>query len=192
MKTSEQLEAIDRENRPALLQEALRLTRGEMSEAEDLVQETLLKALRYDRQGRQIRERNRRWLLTILTNTYIDRYRRRAVRPTELSFEDVQELVADSPGPDGHVASEEGLATRPWEEQRDLYRWIFTDEVLCALRQLPEVFRSAVLLTDVEGLSYQEVADRLRVPLGTVMSRIHRGRARMRQALEDPLSPCLN
>ena len=193
-----QLESIDREHRAALFQEALRLTHGEESEAEDLVQETLYKALRYRRNGRRIRERSRRWLLTILTNTYIDRYRRRAVRPLELRFDDLAEVVgapgaaAQAPEAAAETALQLGAAALPWDEQRERFRWLFTDEVLCALSELPEVFRSAVLLTDVEGLSYQEAADRLHVPLGTVMSRIHRGRARMRRALSDPLSPCLN
>ncbi len=192
MRAGELMETIDRDNRPALLQEALRLTRGEMSEAEDLVQETLLKALRYDRQGNEIRERTRRWLLTILTNTYIDRYRRRSVRPPETAFDDVQELVADQAAPEGQAVATLGVAELPWSQQRDLYRWLFSDEVLCALSQLPELFRSAVVLTDVEGLSYQEAAGRLSVPLGTVMSRIHRGRARLRAALRSDTSPCLN
>ncbi|HEY7461897.1 MAG TPA: sigma-70 family RNA polymerase sigma factor [Gemmatimonadota bacterium] len=186
------MEDIDRDNRPALLDEALRLTRGEMSEAEDLVQETLLKALRYDRSGNQIRERNRRWLLTILTNTYIDRYRRRAVRPAEVAFEDVEEVVSGRPAPERPSVPIAGAATLPWSQQRELYRWLFSDEVLCALAKLPEVFRAAVVLTDVEGLSYQEAADRLSVPLGTVMSRIHRGRSRLRQALRSGVSPCMN
>jgi RNA polymerase sigma-70 factor (ECF subfamily) len=193
MRSGELLETIDRDNRPALLQEALRLTRGELSEAEDLVQETLLKALRYDRRGNEIHERTRRWLLTILTNTYIDRYRRRSVRPAETTFEDVEEVLADRPAAEGQAGvSTLGVAELPWSEQRDRYRWLFSDEVLCALARLPEVFRKAVVLTDVEGLSYQETADRLRVPLGTVMSRIHRGRARLRAALSSETSPCLN
>ena len=186
------IEAIDRNNRPALLQEALRLTRGEQSEAEDLVQETLLKALRYDRKGNEIRDRNRRWLVRILTNTYIDRYRRTSVRPLEIPFEDLQELVGDRKVSEGAGGSAAATGALPWDEQRELYRWWFSDEVLCALSQLPGVFRSAVVLTDIEGLSYQEAANRLSVPLGTVMSRIHRGRVRMRKALTSDMSPCLN
>jgi RNA polymerase sigma-70 factor (ECF subfamily) len=192
MRAAERIEAIDRNNRPALLQEALRLTRGELSEAEDLVQETLLKALRYDRQGNPIHERNRRWLLTILTNTYIDRYRRKSVRPLELAFDDVQEVVGGRAAQPRERVSTEGLASLPWEEQREVYRWVLSDDVLCALARLPDVFRSAVVMADLEGLSYQETADRLSVPLGTVMSRIHRGRARMREALSSDISPCLN
>ncbi len=188
----ERLEELDRQHRAALLQEALRLTHGEMAEAEDLVQETLLKALRHDRRGGSIRDRSRRWLLTILTNTHIDRYRRRAVRPAELSFDTVEESLPREPAAEPQAGVAESAAGLPWEEQRELFRWMFTDEVLCALGRLPEVFRSAVVLADLEGLSYQEAAERLRVPLGTVMSRIHRGRARIRRALTDPLSPCLN
>ncbi|MFN2431427.1 MAG: sigma-70 family RNA polymerase sigma factor [Gemmatimonadota bacterium] len=192
MAVAERLDLIDRQHRAALLQEALRLTHGNESEAEDLVQETLLKALRHHRNGGDIRERNRRWLVTILTNTYIDRYRRRAVRPAELPFDLLEGVVA--PAASATAAPEAVVATRglSWDEQRERFRIVFSDEVLCALGRLPEVFRSAVLLTDVEGLSYQEAADRLSVPLGTVMSRIHRGRARMRHSLTAPGSPCLN
>ncbi|MBA2565538.1 MAG: sigma-70 family RNA polymerase sigma factor [Gemmatimonadetes bacterium] len=189
---TDRLDHIDRQNRAALLQEALRLTHGEMSEAEDLVQETFLKALRHDRNGGQIREQNRRWLLTILTNTYIDRYRRRSVRPVELSYDGLDEWVTSDEEAEAAPAVTVTGPVLPWPEQRERFRWVFTDEVLCALNRLPDVFRSAVLLTDVEGLSYKEAADRLSVPLGTVMSRIHRGRARMRRSLSDPLSPCLN
>jgi RNA polymerase sigma-70 factor (ECF subfamily) len=186
------LTSIDRQHRPALLQEALRLTRGDASEAEDLVQDTFLKALRHDRNGREIRDRSRRWLLTILTNTYIDRYRRRAVRPTELPYDEAVALPLAAVDRDASPPAEDGVAALPWEDQRERFRWHLSDEVLCALEGLPDVFRSAVLLADVEGLSYREAADRLRVPLGTVMSRIHRGRARMRHALTSPCSPCLN
>ena len=186
------LTVIDRQHRSALLQEALRLTRGDETEAEDLVQDTFLKALRHDRRGREIRDRSRRWLLTILTNTYIDRYRRRAVRPTELPYDETTVLPLLAAGGEPPAPAENGTAALPWEDQREVFRWHLSDEMLCALGTLPDVFRSAVLLADVEGLSYRETADRLRVPLGTVMSRIHRGRARMRHALTSPCSPCLN
>jgi RNA polymerase sigma-70 factor (ECF subfamily) len=186
------LTSIDRQHRSALLQEALRLTRGDETEAEDLVQETFLKALRHDRRGREIRDRSRRWLLTILTNTYIDRYRRRVVRPAELPYDEATAAAPVAADGEAALALEDGLATLPWEDQREHFRWHLTDEMLCALEGLPDVFRSAVLLADVEGLSYRETADRLRVPLGTVMSRIHRGRARIRHALTSPCSPCLN
>jgi RNA polymerase sigma-70 factor (ECF subfamily) len=192
VKVTETLETIDREHRPALLQEALRLTHGELSEAEDLVQETLLKALRFERGGRKIRERSRRWLLTILTNTYIDRYRRKLVRPAELSFDEVAEVLSGQAAPEPAPRPRSGTGILPWAELQERFRWVFSDPVLCALSRLPEVFRSAVVLADVEGLSYQEAADRLNVPLGTIMSRIHRGRARLRSSLTDPLSPCLN
>lgn len=189
---SRTLEVLDREHRTALFQEALRLTHGDASEAEDLVQETLLKALRYERGGGKIRDRSRRWLLRILTNSYIDRHRRRVVRPVELPFEDVAEFVTSVSNAEPVARPLDEAAVLPWTEQRERFRWVFDDEVLCALSQLPEVFRAAVVLADVEGLSYQEAADRLQVPLGTIMSRLHRGRARMRRALTDPLSPCLN
>jgi RNA polymerase sigma-70 factor, ECF subfamily len=143
---------------------AMSLTRNR-ADAEDLVQESLLRAYKaidsFD--GRYPRA----WLLTILRNTERNRHRRR--RP---------ELLSD---PD--IAEERGPRTEPDEVERRAEDSEFDAAVTAALAQLPENFRRVVELVDVDGLSYQEAADLLDVPLGTVMSRLHRARRRIRELL---------
>jgi RNA polymerase sigma-70 factor (ECF subfamily) len=146
-----------------LLRVALTLT-GSMADAEDLVQETLLRAFRaierFD--GRHPRA----WLLTILRNTNANRGR--GHRPEMLS--DAEAARAAAP------ANEEPEAV--------VLRGTFDTTVEQAFRALPDKFRRVVELVDLGGLSYQEVAVTLEVPVGTVMSRLHRGRGRIRAALE--------
>jgi RNA polymerase sigma-70 factor (ECF subfamily) len=143
---------------------ALSLTRNR-ADAEDLVQESLLRAYKaidgFD--GRYPRA----WLLTILRNTERNRHRRR--RP---------ELLSD---PD--MAEERGPRTDADEVERRAEDREFDEAVTEALTQLPENFRRVIELVDVDGLTYQEAADVLDVPLGTVMSRLHRARRRIRDLL---------
>lgn len=163
------------EHMPALYSAALRMTRNP-SDAEDLVQETYLKAYRAFgtfTEGTNLKA----WLYRILTNTYINSYRAARRRPDVSDIEDVEDLylyrrLADSSGGAlGRSAEDEALDR-------------FTDDdVKAALESLPDVFRIAVLLADVEGFSYKEIADITDVPIGTVMSRIHRGRRALQKAL---------
>lgn len=143
---------------------AMSLTRNR-ADAEDLVQETLLRAYKaiagFD--GRYPRA----WLLTILRNTERNRHRRR--RP---------ELLND---PDS--VEERGPATEPDAVERRVEDLDFDRAVTSALAELPDNFRRVVELVDVDGLTYQETADLLGVPLGTVMSRLHRARRRIRDLL---------
>jgi RNA polymerase sigma-70 factor (ECF subfamily) len=143
-----------------LLAAAYRMT-GNAADAEDLVQETLLRAYRaFDRYtpGTNCRA----WLYTILHRVRTDALRKRGRSPATVDLEGEGPPV--SGGQDGTL------------ERRDL-------ETL--LRALPENFRSAVILRDLEELSYEEIAGVLEVPIGTVMSRIHRGRALIRAALQE-------
>ena len=153
---------------------AMRMTRNQ-ADAEDLVQETYLKAYRAFggfEEGTNLRA----WLYRILTNTYINLYRARQRRPIETDVEDVEELylyrrLADDSGTLSRSAEDEALAG-------------ITDvELKEALESLPEAFRLAVVLADVEGFSYAEIAEITDVPKGTVMSRIHRGRKALEKAL---------
>jgi RNA polymerase sigma-70 factor (ECF subfamily) len=162
------------EHMPALYSAALRMTRN-AADAEDLVQETFLRAYRAFgsfTEGTNLRA----WLYRILTNTYINAYRARKRRPEQADVEDVEDLyLYHRLSPDGsplsRSAEEEALAS-------------FTDdEVKAAIESLPEAFRMAVLLADVEGFSYKEIAEITDVPIGTVMSRIHRGRRALQKAL---------
>lgn len=172
-----QFAEVAMEHMPALYTAALRMTRNP-SDAEDLVQETYLKAYRgFDsfEAGTNLRA----WLYRILTNSYINSYRAAKRRPDVAEVEDVEDLylyhrLAPAGGEGaGRSAEEEALAH-------------FTDdEVKAAIEALPDAFRIAVLLADVEGFSYKEIADITDVPIGTVMSRIHRGRRALEKTLHD-------
>jgi RNA polymerase sigma-70 factor, ECF subfamily len=150
-----------------LLRVAQRVT-GRAADAEDLVQETLIRAYRaVDRfDGRHPRA----WLLTILRNTWKN-MNRRARLPT---VDDEQALVnVPAHGADGRNAPEELVV--------DSY---LSTELVTGLQQLPDTFRQVVMLVDVDGLTYEETADTLGIPTGTVMSRLHRARRRLRKHLE--------
>ncbi|RPI06478.1 MAG: sigma-70 family RNA polymerase sigma factor, partial [Actinobacteria bacterium] len=152
---------------PSLYSGALRMTRN-AADAEDLVQETYLKAYRAFgsfEQGTNLKA----WLFRILTNTFINSYRAKQRRPGETDLDDVEDLYMYR----RLGGLETALAGRSAEDEL-LER--FTDtEVKEALEDLPEQFRVAVLLADVEGFSDNEIADILDIPIGTVMSRLHRG-----------------
>jgi RNA polymerase sigma factor (sigma-70 family) len=136
---------------------------GNDDDAYDLVQEALLRV----RKGLQTYQPGsmEAWLSRIVTNVFLDEVRRRRRRPVEALPEDPERLLPSSPGADEATDS-------------------LPDDVQAALRRLPEDFRTAVVLCDVVGLSYEEIADALSVPVGTVRSRIHRGRRLLRAALQ--------
>jgi RNA polymerase sigma-70 factor (ECF subfamily) len=152
---------------------ASRMTRNH-SDAEDLVQETYARAFASFHQFQQ-GTNLRAWLNRILTNTFISSYRKRQREPvlTSVGLEDWQLERAHPAQPPAAVRSAEELA---------LDR-IPDDSVTDALRQLPGDFRMAVYLADVEGLGYREIAQVMHCPIGTVMSRLHRGRGRLRELL---------
>jgi RNA polymerase sigma-70 factor (ECF subfamily) len=160
---------------PSLYSGALRMTRNP-ADAEDLVQETYLKAYRaYSsfEEGTNLKA----WLFRILTNTFINSYRAKQRRPGETDLEDVEDLYMY------HRLGglEAAMAGRSAEDE--LLERFTDDEVKQALEDLPEQFRVAVLLADVEGFSYKEIAEILDVPIGTVMSRLHRGRKGLERRL---------
>ncbi|MGH9306842.1 MAG: sigma-70 family RNA polymerase sigma factor [Acidimicrobiales bacterium] len=162
---------------PALYTAAVRMTR-DPSDAEDLVQETYLKAYRAFgsfQEGTNIKA----WLYKILTNTYINSYRAKSRRPEMSDIEDIEDLYLYR-----RLGASETAVMGQSAEDVALDR--FTDtEVKQAIESLPEQFRLAVLLADVEGFSYKEIAEIAGVPVGTVMSRIHRGRKALQKALHD-------
>jgi RNA polymerase sigma-70 factor, ECF subfamily len=160
---------------PSLYTAALRMTRNP-ADAEDLVQETYLKAYRAFhtfQEGTNLKA----WLYRILTNTFINSYRSKKRKPEQSDIEDVEDLYLYR-----RLGGLEAAAAGRSAEEEVLDH--FTDtEVKEAVESLPENFRMAVLLADVEGFSYKEIAEILDIPIGTVMSRLHRGRRALQKAL---------
>jgi RNA polymerase sigma-70 factor, ECF subfamily len=170
----ERREAFEREALPfvdQLYSAALRYTRNP-ADAEDLVQESFAKAYAAFHQylpGTNLRA----WLYRILTNTYINAYRKDQRRPTEVSAD----------GPDDFSLYDRVASNRQAAAETVFLDSLTDDEVREALSDLPEQFRIAVYLADVEGFTYAEIADIMGTPIGTVMSRLHRGRSALQKAL---------
>jgi RNA polymerase sigma-70 factor (ECF subfamily) len=160
---------------PSLYSAALRMTRNR-ADAEDLVQETYLRAYRgFD--GFEEGTNLKAWLYRILTNTYINSYRAKKRRPDETELDEVEDLYLYH-----RIGGLEAAMAGRSAEDELLDR--FTEaEVKEAVEELPENFRMAVLLADVEGFSYKEIAEILDIPIGTVMSRLHRGRKALQKRL---------
>ena len=162
---------------PSLYAAALRMTRNP-ADAEDLVQETYLRAYR-GFGGFQEGTNLKAWLYRILTNTYINSYRAKKRRPDETDLDEVEDLYLYR-----RIGGLEAAMAGRSAEDELLDR--FTDtEVKSAVEGLPEAYRMAVLLADIEGFSYKEIAEILDIPIGTVMSRLHRGRSRLQKSLFD-------
>ena len=160
----------------ALYRTALRMTRSE-ADAEDLVQETYIRALRFREQfapGTNMKA----WLFRILTNTFINAYRKRSRTPETTELDDVDEFSLYR-----RMSNERPASSSP-DPEREFLDGIVSSEVTDALEELPEKFRTTVLL-DVEGFAYKEIAEMLGIPIGTVMSRLHRGRKFLQQRLYD-------
>jgi RNA polymerase sigma-70 factor (ECF subfamily) len=143
---------------------ALRTT-GNENDARDLLQETYLRAYRFwDKyeKGTNIRA----WLFRIMKNSYINRYRKETKEPDKVDYDEIENFYntirADS--------------TDPNDLQEKLFGHLLGDEVTKALESLPDDFRTVVILCDIEGLTYEEIAEFVECPIGTVRSRLHRGR----------------
>ena len=150
---------------------ALRMTNN-AADADDLVQETFLKGFRFwekYEKGTNIRA----WLFRIMKNSYINRYRRESKEPDTVDYEDVQnfyDTIRDQRSDSSDL-------------QVSAFGNLLEDDVATAIAELPEDFRTVVILCDIEGLTYEEIAEFLDCPLGTVRSRLHRGRSLLRGRL---------
>jgi RNA polymerase sigma-70 factor (ECF subfamily) len=158
----------------ALYNMALRMTRNE-KDAEDLVQETFFRAYRFfDRFERG--SNCKAWLFKIMKNTYINRYKKKSKEPSMVDYQDIEPFY-------DFVKNQTGIDYNNPEE--DVFHGLLDDEVQKALSSLPDDFKMVVLLADIEGLSYKEIAEVIGSPVGTVMSRLYRGRRQLQKTLLD-------
>ncbi|KAF0141957.1 MAG: RNA polymerase subunit sigma [Stygiobacter sp. RIFOXYC12_FULL_38_8] len=166
-----QREAVPHMN--AVFNFALRMT-GDEDDANDLVQETYLKAFRFfDKfeKGTNCKA----WLFRILKNSYINDYRKAVKEPNKVDYEDVQNFYEN-------VKSDE-IDSKHYEQ--DAFSNLLDDEITKVLSALPEDFRTAIILSDIEGFTYEEIADFVDIPVGTVRSRLHRARKMLYAQLYD-------
>lgn len=151
-------------HKEALYNFALKMT-NDIDEADDLLQETFLKAFKYfDKFERGTN--CKAWLYSIMRNTYINEYRRIKKSPEKVDYDDIEnfyENIKESEVEFGHIVE-------------DAFSNTLNDEVSEALADLPKDFQTIILLSDVEGFTYEEIADFLSCPIGTVRSRLHRAR----------------
>ncbi|RMF56684.1 MAG: sigma-70 family RNA polymerase sigma factor [Calditrichaeota bacterium] len=174
--TRREFEALAFEHMDQLYSTALRLTKNQL-DAEDLLQDTYLRAFRFFNKftpGTNFKA----WIFKILTNTFINRYRKKQREPQKVEFDKVEFAYSD----------EEEKKEDPRNQEKvdyGIYNEIFDDKIKDALDRLSDEFRVVVILCDIHGFSYKEIADIIGTPIGTVMSRLSRGRKQLQKFLEE-------
>jgi RNA polymerase sigma-70 factor (ECF subfamily) len=150
---------------------ALRLT-SDPSDAEDLVQDTIVKAFRFF-SSYEKGTNAKAWLFRILKNSYINNYRKKSKKPNQVDYDEVSTFY--------ETIRAERTDTSDLEDK--MFRDLIDDDISKALEELPEDFRTVVLLCDIEDFTYEEIANMLDVPIGTIRSRLHRGRNLLKSQL---------
>ncbi len=148
---------------------ALRMTKN-VTEAEDLVQDTFLRAYRFF-DGFEQGTCMKALLLKILKNTFINRFNKQVNKPEHVDFDQLR------------LYEEEPTSTN--DPEKDIISKVFDDDLMRAINELPTEFGTVILLSDLEGFSYREIAKIVKCPIGTVMSRLHRGRKLLRDSLKE-------
>ena len=156
----------------ALYRSALYLVKNE-NNADDLVQETFLKAFKFLKNNKEINN-TKAWLFKILMNTFINKYRKDKAEPSLVDFDNIESF---------HESIKEEVLTSSTTEDEAEFNELLDADVKKALEELPEDFRMAILLSIIEGFSYKEISEMINCPIGTVMSRIYRGRKMLKEKL---------
>ena len=152
---------------------ALRMT-GDEDDADDLVQETFLKAFRFFEKFEK-GTNCKAWLFRIMKNSYINDYRKQTKEPDKIDYEDVQNFYEN-------IKSDQ-VEMQHYEP--DAFTNLLDDEISSAITDLPEDFRTVIILSDIEGFTYEEISDFVDIPVGTVRSRLHRARKMLYAQLYD-------
>lgn len=158
---------------PALKSFALKMT-NDIEDADDLLQDTMLKAFRFFDKFEK-GTNSKAWLFQIMKNSFINNYRKNVKQPSKVDYEDVQNFYEN-------IKAEDIKTTH---FQGDAFSDVLTDEIADALAKLPDDFRTIVFLSDIEGYTYEEIADFMDCPIGTVRSRLHRARKMLYALLYD-------
>ncbi len=169
-----EFQALAFEHVDSLYNTALRMTKNAL-DAEDLLQDVYLRAFRFFHRFEK-GTNFKAWIFKILTNTYINQYRKKINKPYNVDLEKIKYNYDDK---------EATVQTSAQESERLDYETLFDDEIKNALQQIPDEFRVVVLLADVESFSYKEVAKIIGCPIGTVMSRLSRGRKQLLNYLRE-------
>ena len=169
-----EFQALAFEHVDSLYNTALRMTKNAL-DAEDLLQDVYLRAFRFFHRFEK-GTNFKAWIFKILTNTYINQYRKKINKPYHVDLEKIKY---------NYDIKETTAQTSAQESERLDYETLFDDEIKNALQQIPDEFRVVVLLADVESFSYKEVAKIIGCPIGTVMSRLSRGRKQLQNYLRE-------